>query len=181
MQKFSVKKLVLTAVFIALTFAATMAIRIPAGSGYVNLGDCVVLMSGFLLGPYYGAFAAGIGSALADLIGYPIYAPATFIIKAIVALLAGLIFKISKKHSTIWVIVCGIIGEAFMVIGYYVVEAFILGLGWEVAMTSVPSNIFQGIAGVATSSILIQIFMHKKISKFCENDDDRYGEDDENE
>ena len=180
MQKISVKKIILTAMFIALTFAATMVIRIPTGNGYVNLGDCVVLMSGFLLGPYYGALAAGIGSALADLIGYPIYAPATFIIKAIVALLAGLIFKISKKRSTVWVVVCGIIGEAFMVLGYYVVEAFILGLGWEVAMVSVPSNIFQGIAGIATSSILIQIFMQRNNSKSRQNDDE-YDEDNENE
>lgn len=100
MEKISVKQLVMTAVFAALTFVATFIIRIPipVTEGYVNLGDCIVLMSGFLLGPVYGAFAAGIGSAIADLIGYALYAPATFIIKALTALVSGLIFGLSKKR-----------------------------------------------------------------------------------
>lgn len=39
--------------------------------GYVNLGDCAVLISAWMLGPLYGGAAAGIGSALADLLsGY---------------------------------------------------------------------------------------------------------------
>lgn len=45
--------------------------------GYVNLGDCAVLMSAWVLGPLYGGAAAGIGSALADLLsGYAHYVPA---------------------------------------------------------------------------------------------------------
>ena len=55
----------MTALFMALCCVATMVIQIPSPTqGYVNLGDCVVLLSGWLLGPWYGIAAAGIGSAL---------------------------------------------------------------------------------------------------------------------
>ena len=74
----------------ALTCVATIVIKIPSPlNGYINLGDCIVLLSGWLLSPVYGFFAAGLGSALADLFsGYAAYAPATFLIKGLMALIA---------------------------------------------------------------------------------------------
>ncbi len=55
------KKLVIAAVFAALVCVATFAVRIPAGlsGGYVNMGDAVVLLSGYLLGPVLGGLAGG--------------------------------------------------------------------------------------------------------------------------
>lgn len=90
-----VRLLVLAALFTALTTVATMVIQIPSPmSGYVNLGDCMVLLSAWVLGPFVGAAAGGIGSMLADIItGYAYYAPGTLIIKAAMALAAGLIFR----------------------------------------------------------------------------------------
>ena len=84
--------LVLAALFAALTYVATNIIRvpIPATDGYINLGDCVVLLGAFLLGPVYGAAAGGIGSALADILsGYAVFAPGTFVIKALIAVIAA--------------------------------------------------------------------------------------------
>ena len=64
-------KLVVAALFAALTTVATMFIQIPTLKGYIHLGDCFVILSGILLGPVYGACAAGIGSMLADVLtGY---------------------------------------------------------------------------------------------------------------
>lgn len=59
-------KLVFAALFAALTTVATMFIHYTTLKGYIHLGDCMVLLSGFLLGPVYGAAAGGIGSMLAD-------------------------------------------------------------------------------------------------------------------
>ena len=54
-----IRKLVLAALLAALVCVATMVVQIPSPmQGYVNLGDCFVLLSGWLLGPWYG-FAAG--------------------------------------------------------------------------------------------------------------------------
>ena len=95
MMKDNLKKHVITALFAALTFAATMAVRIPTPgtNGYIHPGDALVILSGVILGPSNGFLAAGIGSALADLLGgYFVYVPITFLIKGIVALSCGLIF-----------------------------------------------------------------------------------------
>ena len=55
------KKLVMTALMAALTCIATMIIVIPSPlKGYINLGDCLVLTSGWILSPAYGFFAAGL-------------------------------------------------------------------------------------------------------------------------
>ena len=53
-------KLVLAALFAALTCVATMLIHIPmpATNGYINLGDGMVLLGAFLLGPVYGMASA---------------------------------------------------------------------------------------------------------------------------
>ena len=85
-----IKQLTIAALFAALACVATMIIKIPSPlKGYLNIGDCVVLLSGWLLPPFYGFLAAGIGSALADLFsGYMIYAAATFVIKGLMALVA---------------------------------------------------------------------------------------------
>ena len=83
------QKLVLAAMFAALGCVATMVIQIPAPTGYVNLGDAIVLLAGFTLGPAYGFVAGGLGPAMADLLlGYGMYAPGTFVIKGLVAVIA---------------------------------------------------------------------------------------------
>ena len=95
------KKLVLAALMCALTCVATMVIRIPTPTmGYIHPGDALVLLCAFLLGPVPGALAAGIGSMLSELFsGYLSYVPATFIIKALTALLAGVIACGHKKAA----------------------------------------------------------------------------------
>ena len=69
LRKDSVHMLALAGMMTALTCIATMVIHIPSpANGFVNLGDGFVILSGLLLGPLFGAAAAGIGSMLADLL-----------------------------------------------------------------------------------------------------------------
>ena len=91
-MKKQVKQIVMTALFMALCCTATMVIHVPSPTqGFVNLGDCMVLLSGWLLGPWYGMAAAGVGSAMADvLLSYAHYAPGTLVIKGAMGLLCGL-------------------------------------------------------------------------------------------
>ena len=64
MNNSKTKKLVMAALLAALCCVATMIIKIPSPlKGYLNLGDCVVLLAGWLLSPLYGFLAAGAGSA----------------------------------------------------------------------------------------------------------------------
>ncbi|MBR6694535.1 MAG: ECF transporter S component, partial [Clostridia bacterium] len=55
------KKIVMAALMAALACVATMIIKIPSPlKGYLNLGDCIVLVSGWMLSPTYGFLAAGL-------------------------------------------------------------------------------------------------------------------------
>ena len=91
------KKIVFTSLLAAMVCVVTMIIKIPTlTGGYMNIGDGMVLLCGFILGPVWGSLAAGIGSMLADLVGYPIYAIATFLIKALMAFVAYFIAKLLK-------------------------------------------------------------------------------------
>ena len=86
--------------FAALCTVMTLVIQIPSPmQGYVNLGDCAVLLSAWVLGPVYGGVAAGTGSMLADLFsGYAHYAPGTFLIKLCMAVAAALIFRFLRNR-----------------------------------------------------------------------------------
>lgn len=86
------RQMVLAAMFVALGCVATMLVQIPSPTnGYLNLGDAVVLLGAYLLGPAYGAVAGGAGPALADLLsGYAMYVPGTLVIKALMGLTAAL-------------------------------------------------------------------------------------------
>jgi len=163
MKQTHLKNLTLTAIFSVLTFCATFIIRIPSFGGYLNFGDCMVLVSGYILGPYWGSVSAGIGSALADVFsGYTIYALPTLIIKAFVAFSAGFLFKLSKKKNILHIVICGIIGEIIMLLGYFIFEAYFLGLGVQVALMSAYSGTLQALAGVSSSTLLLQAFKDRK-------------------
>ena len=160
MNNSKTKKLVMASLLAALCCVATMIIKIPSPlKGYLNLGDCVVLLSGWLLSPAYGFAAAGVGSALADIFsGYVAYAPATFVIKGLMALVAYYGFKIliNKTGNLPSRIVSGIGAETIMVSGYFVFEGFLYG--FIPSIVNIPANALQGIAGIVIGVILIKVF-----------------------
>ena len=154
------RKYVQAALLAALCCVATLIIQVPSPmNGYVNLGDGFVLLSAFLLGPIYGGAAAGIGSMLADLVsGYGVYAPATFIIKFLMAFCAGYILKI--KNNGITRIASGIAAEIIMILGYFGFAALLMGEGFGAA-ASIPGNAMQAVAGIVVSCVLYPLL--KKI------------------
>lgn len=155
------KKLVTAAMFAALVCVATMSIRIPTPGtgGYIHPGDAVVILSGIYLSPAWAFLAAGIGSAMADLLGgYIIYVPVTFIIKGLAAFLGSYAFKHLKGHfKTMYpaVAAAGLIDMALVAGGYCFCETFLYGL--PAALAGVPSNLLQGGAGLVISCALYTI------------------------
>ncbi len=151
------RSLVKAAMFAALTFISTYIIKIPTPGtgGYIHPGDAFVILSGVFLGPAYGAAAAGIGSALADILGgYFFYAPVTLIIKGLIGLVSGLIFTghvLKIKKDRIRLILCGLFAALFVALGYFSFEYFVYGAG---AAASIPANLIQGLSGLVISNIL---------------------------
>ncbi len=100
----NIRKIVLTGLMTALIFILTFVFHIPVPytSGYIHLGDSMIYISVIVLGPFFGAFASGVGSMLADLLaGYAQYALPTLIIKSIMALVMGLLLSRKTKKATI--------------------------------------------------------------------------------
>ena len=149
-----IKNLVFAALLAALACVATLVLTVPSPTGgYMNLGDTVVVLSAYLLGPWWGAAAAGIGSMLADLFaGYPAYAPATLVIKAVMALLAAGLYKALGKKNWAF-IVCAVAAEAVMVVGYWLYDGFLMGSVMGAAV-GIPSNLVQAAFGLIASTAL---------------------------
>ena len=169
------KKIIMTALFASLTCAATFVIKIPTPTmGYIHPGDALVLLSGALLGPFYGALAAGIGSALSDLFaGYMVYVPATALIKGICAAIAGWSIHLgpissadifhgkgketaSASHSffsnpLFKLIIGGGVSEILMVLGYFLFEIFLLGFTEGSTAGDYSSSISSGIIAASAS------------------------------
>lgn len=153
--KMKTKKLVISSLFAALTFVATMIIQIKlTANGFVNIGDCMVVCCGIFLGPVYGMLAAGIGSMLADVIGgYFIYAPATLIIKSLMAFFTAITFKkITKINDIVAVGICTLIAELIMILGYFLYEIPLYGIVSAVA--GMPGNLMQAGFGFVCSIVL---------------------------
>ena len=145
----------LTGVLAALAMIGTMIVQvpIPMTRGYIHVGDSVVYLCGILLSPAYAAAAAGLGSALADLLsGYGIYAPATFVIKGLDAVMAGLVFRLvagpggRKVARTLTAVVAAVaVGGVVMVCGYFAYETMLYGI--PAAIAALIPNVIQAVGG----------------------------------
>lgn len=160
------KRLVTAALLAAMTCVATMVIKVPSPlNGYLNLGDCIVLLAGWMLSPALAFLSAGLGSALADVFsGYVTYAIPTFIIKGLMALIAFYGFKLLNKRlgDVLSRIISGISAEITMILGYYLFEGFLYG--FIPSAVNIPANAVQGVAGLVLGVLLIKLFQRAKIS-----------------
>lgn len=135
-------KVVLIIILAGATAALSLFIRIPtpATGGYLNVGDMAVIFCGLFLGGRAGALAAGIGSAVADLMGgFFIFAPITLVAKGLEAFIAG---TLGRKHPA-WLFLSGIV----MAVIYFLAESFLPGMGFSAALSSLPFNLIQAAMG----------------------------------
>ena len=149
------KKLVMAALLAALGYVATVVLMVPSPTGgYMNLGDAVVLLGAFLLGPAYGALAGAVGPALADLLsGYAMYVPGTLVIKAAMALTAAGLYRLLGKKN--WsAAVSAVTAEAVMVVGYWLYDGIFIVGSLAGSAAGLPSNLTQAAFGAAVSVAL---------------------------
>lgn len=171
MKNDNLLKITMSAMLAALICVATMFFMVPLpGHGYANLGDCFVIVAGMFLGPVYGFAAAAVGSALSDLfLGYAVYAPATFVIKGLMALAAyGLYRRLTNKNlkSVPAAVISAVTAELIMIAGYFVFEIPLYGLG--AAAADIAGNAVQGtvgaIAGIIVCEALRKVGLFKKLT-----------------
>ena len=150
----AVVQLSLMAVMSALVAIGTLIVQIPnTMGGYFNIGDVMIFVAALTFGPFVGGFAGGVGSAIADIIGFPGFALPTLIIKGLEGLISGFLTNQKMVYRDILAVV---VAGCEMVTGYFLVEVYLWGLGG--ALAEVIPNIAQisvgGILGVPIALIL---------------------------
>jgi len=146
----------LTAITAALVTVGTLIIRIPNPmGGYFNVGDVMIFVCALTFNPIIGGLAGGVGSAIADIIGFPVFAIPTLIIKGLEGFLASLI---TNKKNVFRDALAVVVAGSEMIIGYFLVELYPLQWGLGGALAEVPGNVAQivigGLLGVPIAFVL---------------------------
>lgn len=155
--------IVMTAMMMCIIMVSILLFRIPIPftQGYVNLSDAMIFMAVIILGWKYGAVAAGLGSMLGDLMsGFAMWAPWSLGIKAVMAVIFGLIIQsvaarkaVSGRAFVSIEVVGMVVAGLFMAGAYFVAEGIMYG-NWPVAMLGIPWNIAQFAVGAALAVAL---------------------------
>ena len=168
-------KIVLTALMMGIIMISILFIRVPIPftQGYVHLGDAMIFLSVILLGWKYGAIAAAFGGLLGDVIGgFAAWAPWTFGIKGIMALILGLTAAAFTKKE--WVnksrLLAGeslgmILAGIFMAAAYYFAEGIMYGI-WATPLLGIPWNIGQFAVGMVIALAISQALCKTPAKKY---------------
>lgn len=169
-QALSTKDMVLTALLAALTVAgSSLRITLPldiAGTTSFHLGNIMCALSGILLGPWLGGLAAGLGSAIYDMLN-PLYiseAWITFLFKGAYGLAAGLVLQVGGKKwgygkATLAAVAGALTYAALYLAKSYFYNGLILGgLTADAAVLTVigklPATVFNAAVAVIFAPIL---------------------------
>lgn len=159
---------VMLGLFTALAFVATLLIQIPAGWGYINFGDAVVMIASVVLGPVGGAVTGLLGPAAADLAtGFLIYAPFTAVIKAFEGLFCGLLYSKVLRGRAGWLrcLVAFAVVSLWVSVGYAVTDFLLVSFGalgdtnsmsaaWAAAVASLWKTTIQTGVSMAVAMIV---------------------------
>lgn len=172
-KNYTTKKIAIVALMIGLVYVGSLiSFYIPVGIGTptrLHLGNGFCLLSGMILGPIWGGFAAGVGSVFLDLTN-PAYiagAPITFIFKFLMGAVCGAIAMdksghgINKRKNLIG----GILGQLTYIVLYIGKTFLSLNLlfgvpkegAWGVLATKLGSSVINAVFAVLISMALMLV------------------------
>lgn len=161
---FDARMIAATGVMIAVVFVMTRFITFTIGpGGYLHLGDIAIYVAAFLFGPLVALIAGAVGTSLADLhLGYGAWAPGTFVIHGLQALVAGLI---AWRRGLTPMVIAGVVGGAIVVVGYFLYQWAMVSAGsldpdegetaFATAANYLTANMFQVGVGIAVAIPLV--------------------------
>ena len=170
-QAISTKKIVFTALMAALTVVGSaLRIKVPAdivGTSAFHLGNIMCALSGILLGPWLGGLAAGLGSALYDILLDPAYISEcwiTFLTKGAYGIAVGLVVCLGNKQwnygKALAATVTGAVTYALL---YLAKSYFYSGLlihsltpeaAWLSVVSKLPATVFNAAVAIAAAPVL---------------------------
>lgn len=149
------RRIAAAAVMAALIFVITWLVHIPipvSGGAYLNFGDAAVCVCAYIVGGPLGALSAGCGSALADIVGgAPAYVLPTFLIKAAMGLIVGVI---TTRPAFLFYLAACVTSGAVMAGGYYLFEYAAFGPAY--AVSALPFNCIQWAGCVLIAVVLFR-------------------------
>lgn len=155
-QKIRTADLTITAAMAALVFLGTYFFKFPTISGYIHLGDCMILLTVALFGIKKGAIAGAIGGGLSDFIGgYFYWVVPTLLIKCMWALVMGFIMHKLLKDRKGAFLIGAVAGGVLHIIAYTLVRAAIYG--GKTAIIEIPGLAFQTGAGIVIGFVIYQL------------------------
>lgn len=157
-QNTKLRYLVIAALWAAIVFLAVFLIKIPLVNGYANIGDAVIFVCALMLPLPYAMGAGAVGAALADILsGYAIYAPFTFVIKALMIIWFLPFKKAKSKLIKHWL--PSLLAGASGAILYFFTDFILFGFGGAVA--SIPGNIGQCVTNCILYTAIAYILEYK--------------------
>ena len=168
-KKITTKQIVLVGLLAAMTCVGSgLRIKVPevVGTSAFHLGNILCALSGVLLGPWLGGLAAGLGSAVYDMLD-PMYIQEcwlTFLMKGAYGVLAGLVIRAGKGEwgygKAVMATVTGAVGYAVL----YLAKTFlysgmlIYGLpadaAWATVIAKLPATIFNAVVAIVATPLL---------------------------
>ncbi len=169
-KNISTRKIVLTALLAALTVVGSgLRITLPldiAGTTSFHLGNIMCALSGTLLGPWLGGLAAGLGSAIYDMLN-PLYISEcwiTFLTKGAYGMVTGLVILAGRKNwsygKAILATAAGAITYAalYFAKSYFYSGRLLSGLSHEAALLNlagkIPATTFNAVIAIICAPIL---------------------------
>jgi len=169
-QKVSTKKIVLVGLLAALTaVGSALRIKVPAGivgTSAFHLGNIFCALSGIMLGPWWGGLAAGLGSAIHDILFDPTYIAEcwlTFLMKGAYGLVVGLVLGLGKKE---WSYLKVTLASASGAVAYgllYLLKSYVKAIivqgvaasaAWIAVLDKTPATVFNAAVAIIFAPIL---------------------------
>lgn len=155
--------MVYTALFAAMIFVLTRFVQIPVASGYVHFGDALIYIVASTLGGPWAFLASAVGAVLADITsGWVTYAPATCIIKILIAVPFVFVGKKHEKILTPASALLTIASGAITVLGYFIADCII---DRAYAVVDIPGNVIQAVGSAVVFIVLAAAFDAANIKK----------------
>lgn len=168
MKQKTTRNITFNGLLIALVFISAKIINIPTAiGGVINLSDSIILTISLLTTSANAAFIAGTGAFIAEFFSaYAIFAPATLVIKALMAYISNKIyFSNAIKSKQALMIIAFTCAESIMIIGYFLYQAFVLNLGVATASLDIINNFIQAGASIIIAILISNIIKNLKFNK----------------
>ncbi len=135
------------------SLATILHVPVPGFRLYFNLGEGVIYSIALLLGARYGGICGGLGAGLADLLlGYPLWAPITLVIKGMEGYIVG---KMAPRGRFVAILA----GAIVMIMGYTSTAGILYG--WKAAPVELITDLTQTGMGAAFALAFVPLLQRR--------------------